>query len=58
MHVHSKPGSQTSQIQWEKNLMIYVISKQTAEDDLDLAQCGKAIATAEIKQHTKLQAQF
>ena len=38
--------------------MIYVISKQTAKDDLDLAQYGKAIATAEMKQHTKLQAQF
>ena len=38
--------------------MIYVISKQTAEHDLNLAQYGKAIATAEMKQHTKLQAQF
>ena len=38
--------------------MIYVISKQTAEDDLDLAQCGKAIATAAMKHNTKLQAQF
>ena len=34
--------------------MMYVISKQTAEDDLDLARCRKAIATAEMKQHTKL----
>ena len=38
--------------------MVDVISKQTAEDDLDLARCGKAITTAEMKQHTKLQAQF
>ena len=38
--------------------MIYVISKRTAEHDLNLAQYGKAIATAEMKQHTKLQAQF
>ena len=38
--------------------MINVISKQTAEHDLNLAQYGKAIATAEMKQHTKLQAQF
>ena len=44
MHVHSKPGSQTSQIQWEENVMINVISKQTAEHDLNLAQYGKAIA--------------
>ena len=38
--------------------MINVISKQTAEHDLNLAQYGKAIPTAEMKQHTKLQAQF
>ena len=38
--------------------MINVISKQTTEDDLDLAQYGKALATAEMKQHNKLQAQF
>ena len=38
--------------------MIHVISKQTAEDDLNLAQYGKAIATAGMKQNTKLQAQF
>ena len=58
MHVHSKSGSQTSQIQWEENPMINVISKQTAEHDLNLAQYGKAIAIAEMKQHTTLQAQF
>ena len=38
--------------------MVYVISTQTAEDDLDLARCGKALATAGMKQHTKLQSQF
>ena len=34
--------------------MVSVVLKQIAEDDLDLARCGKAKATAEIKQHAKL----
>ena len=42
----------------EEKLMVCVISKQTAEDDLDLARCGIALATAEMKQHTRLQAQL
>ena len=58
MYIESLEVKQAKSNGREENLMIYVISKQTAKDNLDLAQYGKAIATAEMKQHTKLQAQF
>ena len=38
--------------------MVYILSKQTAEDDLDLARHGKALASAEMKRYNKLQAQL